>query len=124
MPSKPYAKTGSSRKPKIVVDSVHGDICPSDLEWKIIDTPSFQRLRKLKQLQMSHFVYPNATHTRFAHSLGVLKVMQRILSHVKVGRRDAEDLRLAALMHDIGHYPYSHLLEGVDRVILTEEHLD
>jgi len=73
---------------------------------------------------MSHLVYPNATHTRFAHSVGVLKVMQRILGHVKVKKRDEEDLRLAALMHDIGHYPYSHLLEGVDRVILTEEHLD
>ena len=124
MPSKTSAKTGSSQKPKIVVDSVHGDICPGHLEWKIIDTPSFQRLRKLKQLQMSHLVYPNATHTRFAHSVGVLKVMQRILENVKVAKRDNEDLRLAALMHDIGHYPYSHLLEGVDRVILTEEQVD
>lgn len=114
----------SSPKRKIVVDSVHGDIEPSPLEWKIIDTPSFQRLRKLKQLQMGHLVYPNATHTRFAHSLGVLKVMQRILEHVKASDADKEDLRLAALMHDIGHYPYSHLLEGVDKVILTEERLD
>ncbi len=116
--------TAPPPKPKIVVDSVHGDIEPSPLEWKVIDTPSFQRLRALKQLQMSHLVYPNATHTRFAHSLGVLKVMQRILGHVRVDARDEEDLRLAALLHDVGHYPYSHLLEGVDRVILTEEHLD
>src|SRR3954469_15748215 len=97
--SKPSVIPASSPKPKIVVDSVHGDICPSPLEWKVIDTPSFQRLRKLKQLQMSHLVYPNATHTRFAHSLGVLKVMQRILSHVPVKSRDEEDLRLAALLH-------------------------
>jgi HD superfamily phosphohydrolase len=122
--SKPSAETASSQRPKIVVDSVHGDICPSPLEWKVIDTPSYQRLRGLKQLQMSQFVYPNATHTRFAHSLGVLKVMQRILGHVTLKKRDEEDLRLAALMHDVGHYPYSHLLEGVDWVILTEEHLD
>jgi uncharacterized protein len=124
MPSEPSESSASSSKSKIVVDSVHGDIRPSDLEWKIIDTPSFQRLRKLKQLQMGHLVYPNATHTRFAHSLGVLKVMQRILEYVSVNEEQKEDLRLAALMHDIGHYPYSHLLEGVDKVVLTEERLD
>jgi HD superfamily phosphohydrolase len=73
---------------------------------------------------MGYLVYPNATHTRFAHSLGVLKVMQRILEHVRASDADKEDLRLAGLMHDIGHYPYSHLLEGVDTVILTEERLD
>ena len=111
-------------KQKLVVDSVHGDIVPSRIEWKVIDTPAFQRLRKLKQLQMGHLVYPNATHTRFAHSLGVLKVMQRILEHVRVSETDKEDLCLAALMHDIGHYPYSHLLEGVDKVVLTEERIE
>lgn len=111
-------------KRKIVVDSVHGDIVPSPTEWKVIDTPAFQRLRKLKQLQMGYLVYPNATHTRFAHSLGVLKVMQRILEQVRASSEDKEDLCLAALMHDIGHYPYSHLLEGVDKVILTEERID
>ena len=124
MPSLSSESSMSSSKSKIVVDSVHGDIKPSLLEWKIIDTPSFQRLRKLKQLQMGHLVYPNATHTRFAHSLGVLKVMQRILEHVSANDEQKEDLRLAALMHDIGHYPYSHLLEGVDKVVLTEERLD
>lgn len=127
MPSERSGATASSpKKQKIVVDSVHGDIRPSDLEWEIIDTPSFQRLRKLKQLQMSHLVYPNATHTRFAHSIGVLRVMQRIVEHanVSVSADDAVDLRLAALLHDVGHYPYSHLLEGVDSVILTEEKTD
>lgn len=118
-------KTSSQASKKFVVDNVHGDIRPSPLEWQIIDTPSFQRLRKLKQLQMGYLVYPNATHTRFAHSLGVLKVMQRILeSGVKATKAQQEDLRLAALMHDIGHYPYSHLLEGIDKVILTEEHIE
>src|SRR5438105_2473951 len=107
MPSEPSGSSESFREPRMVVDSVHGDIRPSPLEWKIIDTPSFQRLRKLKQLQMSEFVYPNATHTRFAHCLGVLKVMQRILENVSVRHQDREELRLAALMHDIGHYPYS-----------------
>jgi len=124
-PSNACAPTRSCPPPKFVVDNVHGDIRPSHLEWQVIDTPSFQRLRKLKQLQMGYLVYPNATHTRFAHSLGVLKVMQRILdSGVVATDTQREDLRLAALLHDIGHYPYSHLLEGVDKVILTEERLD
>lgn len=131
MPSEHSASSNFSTKPKrkIVVDSVHGDIELSPLEWRIVDTLSFQRLRRLKQLQMAYLVYPNATHTRFAHSLGVLKVMQRILERVnadsvsQVSDEEKENLRLAALMHDIGHYPYSHLLEGVDRVILTEEQI-
>ena len=79
--------------PKIVVDNVHGDIEPNELEWKIIDTPAFQRLRKLKQLQMGYLVYPNATHTRFAHSLGVLKVMQRILEKIGLPDPDKEARR-------------------------------
>lgn len=105
----------------IVVDNVHGDIVLAPLERRIIDTASFQRLRKLKQLQFAHLVYPNATHTRFAHSLGVLKIMSRILARVNPPHDQAENLRLAALLHDIGHYPYSHLLEGVDKVVLTED---
>jgi len=123
LPSISSKKRGFSRH-KIVVDNIHGDICPNDEEWQVIDTPAFQRLRKLKQLQMGYLVYPNATHTRFAHSLGVLKVMERILERVKVDKKDRLDLRLAALLHDVGHYPYSHLLEGLDDVILTEEHFD
>jgi hypothetical protein len=74
---------------------------------------------------MGHFVYPNATHTRFAHSLGVFKVMSRIVEMLKradwLDEQQRADLRLAALLHDIGHYPYSHLMERVDRVKLTEE---
>jgi hypothetical protein len=124
-PSNACENKGSCPPPKIVVDNVHGDIRPSHLEWQVIDTPSFQRLRKLKQLQMGYLVYPNATHTRFAHSLGVLHVMRRILdAGVQATNIQREDLRLAALMHDIGHYPYSHLLEGVDKVILTEERIE
>lgn len=78
---------------------------------------------------MGHFVYPNATHNRFAHSLGVFAIMCRIVRLLKekttqLSEKDFESLRLAALLHDIGHYPYSHLMERVDRVRLTEEELD
>lgn len=111
---------------RIVVDSVHGDIELDELHWRVIDTATFQRLRFIKQLGMGHLVYPNATHTRFAHSLGVFHIMSRILktakrNNIKLPRHLKDDLPLAALLHDIGHYPYSHLMENIDAVQLIEE---
>lgn len=112
-------------KRQIMVDSIHGDIELSPLEKAVIDTASFQRLRHLKQLQMGHVTYPNATHTRFAHSIGVMGIMQHVArvaqKPLKLKKEDIRDLRLVGLLHDIGHYPYSHLMEQVDRVELTEE---
>ena len=114
---------------RLVVDSIHGDIHLSAQEWNVVNTGSFQRLRKIKQLGMGHFTYPNATHTRFAHSLGVLGIMARVLKAIEgsplpLNREDRNNLRLAALLHDIGHYPYSHVMETVDSVKLTEEAID
>ena len=115
---------------KLVVDSIHGDIPLTDREVQVIDTASFQRLRKLKQLAMSQMAYPNATHTRFAHSLGALAIMERITKiakasgQIKLSRKQEEDLRLAALLHDIGHYPYSHLMERIDKVKLIKEQVE
>lgn len=104
---------------KIIGDPVHGGIPVSRLEQRLIDSRSFQRLRGLKQLGLASLVYPNATHTRFAHSLGVFRIMSRVIDlFVDRGHFDNEDrrkLRAAALLHDIGHYPYSHLMEFVDR---------
>jgi HD superfamily phosphohydrolase len=115
---------------KAIVDSIHGDIHLTRREVQVIDTASFQRLRHLKQLAMSQMAYPNATHTRFAHSLGALAIMARIIDIAKRTRRislsskQQEDLRLAALLHDIGHYPYSHLMERIDKVRLIEEQVE
>ncbi len=108
---------------KLIVDSIHGDIHLNKREVDVIDTPSFQRLRHLKQLAMAQMVYPSATHTRFAHSIGALGMMIRILNAagLNIPKDQIEQLRLAALLHDIGHYPYSHLMEGLDSVKLTEE---
>jgi len=116
----------SASRNRLVVDSIHGDIHLTPHEWGVVNTASFQRLRRIKQLGMGHFTYPNATHTRFAHSLGVLGIMGRVLDAAKdYGLRPVpemhENLRLAALLHDIGHYPYSHVMETLDSVKLTEE---
>lgn len=110
---------------RVVVDSIHGVIHPSRDEWRVVDTATFQRLRHLKQLGLGQVTYPNATHTRFAHSLGVLEIMRRVLevagSKLNLGQGEIEELRLAALLHDIGHYPYSHLMESIDNAKLTED---
>jgi HD superfamily phosphohydrolase len=113
---------------KVVVDSIHGDIHLKDREVQVIDTPSFQRLRQLKQLAMAQMVYPSATHTRFAHSVGALGTMIRILeggkeNNINIKKEERDNLRLAALLHDVGHYPYSHLMERVDSVELIEEQI-
>lgn len=118
----------SSSKPstRIVNDNIHGDIALTSDEWKVVNTATFQRLRSLKQLGMGHLVYPNATHTRFAHSLGVFHIMCRVLANLEHADLDDEhraELRLAALLHDVGHYPYSHLMERVANVTLTEEEI-
>jgi len=107
---------------KIIIEPVHGDIGLSKLETELIDTPTFQRLKGIKQLGFAHVVYPSAKHTRFEHSLGVMHIMSRILESFrskskgekKITDEDFQKLRVAALLHDIGHYPYSHLMEKID----------
>ncbi len=101
---------------KLLYDPIHGYIGITEQEQKIIDTPIFQRLRHIKQLGTSFLVYPGATHSRFAHSLGTMYIMNKVAHRLyQIGYIDNLDeirrLRLAALLHDLGHYPFSHCLE-------------
>ena len=104
-------------KNKIINDPLHGFLTiPTELMYDVIQHPYFQRLRRVRQLGMSDWVYPGATHTRFHHALGALNLMiQAIESLVQKGidiREDEkEGVYLAILLHDIGHGPYSHTLE-------------
>jgi HD superfamily phosphohydrolase len=75
---------------KVVTDPVHGDIYLTELELTIIDSPAFQRLRKIRQLGTTHLVYPGATHSRFSHSLGALRVVQDLMDIV-VDQRSARN---------------------------------
>jgi HD superfamily phosphohydrolase len=80
---------------KVITDPVHGDIYLTELEVRIVDSPAFQRLRKVRQLGFTHLVYPGATHTRFAHSLGALRVVQDLMDIVidqRSTRNPASDL--------------------------------
>lgn len=102
---------------KYINDPVYGGIGITQLEWELIDTPIFQRLRKLRQLARVNYVFPGAEHSRYVHSLGVLHIMGLMVEHLyrqgKFSADDAVKMRVAALLHDIGHYPLSHLGESV-----------
>ena len=99
-----------------IYDELHGYIGLTELESHIIDTPVFQRLRRIKQLSAAWLVYPGALHTRFSHSIGVMHVMgiiaEKLAREGYIPGDDIQLLRIAALLHDIGHYPYSHTLEA------------
>ena len=92
-----------SERHRIVVDNIHGDISLSELEWRVVNTASYQRLRSLKQLGMGHFVYPNATHTRFAHSIGVLGIMKRIVAKLREARRATKRRRKGGRIYSSPH---------------------
>ncbi len=132
---------------KTITDPIHGDIYLTKLERTLVDSPSFQRLRRVRQLGTTHLVYPGATHTRFQHSLGALRVAQDVFDNLVENSlvespaeprpggnlflewREEEDYerlacealvlaRLGALLHDMCHVPYGHTVED-DNGLLT-----
>jgi len=110
-------------------DPIHGTITITPLMKMIIDTPEFQRLRELKQLGASYFVFPSATHTRFEHSIGVshlagklMETLQKNQPRLQISPREIEVTRIAGLIHDIGHGPFSHLYDEHIRNASEDEH--
>ena len=100
-----------------IIDPIHDFIRATGPEQKIIDSPIFQRLRRIRQLSGAHLTYPGAQHTRFEHSLGVMHIAGQAAYFLKekgiLNFDDIAKLRLAGLLHDIGHGPFSHLFEEV-----------
>jgi len=100
-----------------IIDPIHDFVRVYGNELKIIDTPIFQRLRRIRQLSGAHLIYPGAQHTRFEHSLGVMHIAsmagQALAEKGVVSFDDIQNLRLAGLLHDIGHGPFSHLFEEI-----------
>ena len=101
------------------------------IAWRLLDTREFQRLRRIRQLGFADLVYPGATHTRFAHSIGVYHVARRLVDVIarhQGARHDADRARvalLAALLHDVGHGPFSHVFESAARAMgLKKRHED
>lgn len=133
---------------KVITDPVHGDVLLMPIEVAIIDSPAFQRLRRVRQLGNTHLVYPGATHTRFSHGVGTLQAAQRLLDvlvNQREGIHSGPDLfgqwaadpddrdrldretgrvvvlaRLGALLHDLLHVPFGHSIE--DDLRLLERH--
>ena len=107
----------SGNKSKLINDPLHGFVTlPSALVYDVVQHPYFQRLRRIRQLGMSEWVYPGATHTRFHHALGAMNLMVKALDTlrgkgVEITDEEKEAAILGILMHDIGHGPYSHTLE-------------
>ena len=84
---------------------------------RLIDTPEFQRLRRIKQLGLGLYTYQGAEHSRFTHSLGAMHLMTRILKQLEdrhsIDQEERATVRAAALLHDVGHGPFSHAMEKV-----------
>jgi len=104
-------------KKKIINDPVYGFInIPSEIVFDLISHPYFQRLRYIKQLGMTHLVYPGALHTRFHHALGAMHLMGLAIEILRskgheINKEEEEAATIAILLHDIGHGPFSHALE-------------
>ncbi|QFU81185.1 HD domain-containing protein [Natronorubrum aibiense] len=98
---------------KTIKDSVHDHIRIDGVARDLLDTPELQRLRNIRQLGTVSLVYPSANHTRFEHSLGVYHLACEALEYLGIDGRQAERVHAAALLHDVGHGPFSHNLESL-----------
>ena len=102
---------------KIINDPVHGFITvDDDLIYQIISHPYYQRLRRIKQMALAYLVYPGAVHTRLHHSLGAYHLMHNAITELKqkgiiISASEEQAAKIAILLHDIGHGPFSHALE-------------
>lgn len=104
-------------KKKIVNDPIYGFITiPDGILFELIEHPWFQRMRRIQQLGITYLVYPGATHTRFQHTLGAMHLMDKAIQtlrskDIEITAEEAESAKIAILLHDIGHGPFSHTLE-------------
>lgn len=106
-----------TNKLKIINDPVYGFIkIPYEIIFDLMEHPWFQRLRRIRQLGMTHFVYPGANHTRFQHAIGAMHLMGQAIEIIRskgheISEEEARAVTIAILLHDIGHGPFSHSLE-------------
>jgi len=98
---------------KVVRDPIHGNIKLKDSIAELLESPEVQRLYNIKQLGFAHLVFPGAHHTRLEHSLGAYHIASQISETLNIGDDERDVVACAALLHDIGHGPFSHTLESI-----------
>ena len=119
----------SHKKDKIINDPIYGFITLNKgIITHLIDHPYFQRLRRISQLGLSYLVYPGANHSRFHHAIGCMHLMTKVIYQIRlkghsISEKEAEALKIAILLHDIGHGPFSHALENSIAKGLSHEDL-
>ena len=117
------------KKDKIINDPIYGFIkIDHGIITELIDHSYFQRLRRITQLGLSYLVYPGAHHTRFHHAIGCMYLMNNAITQLKnkghsITNKEAEALKIAILLHDIGHSPFSHALENSIAQNISHENL-
>ncbi|PWR70620.1 phosphohydrolase [Methanospirillum lacunae] len=109
---------------KAIKDPVHGYIQVEPELLPLVDSPEIQRLRYVRQLGFSFLVYPGAHHTRFEHSLGAMHLASLMSKQIELAKEDHLLVTTAALLHDIGHGPFSHAIEGIASESLGRSHTD
>ena len=111
-----------------IKDPVHGYVYITEAEKEIIDSYPVQRLRRLRQLAGAEYVYPGANHTRFEHSIGVIYLAGKVTENPNISQviseEEAEAVRIAGLLHDVGHGPFSHVFEHLLTKKLNKTHED
>ena len=109
---------------KIVHDPVHGSIRVSGLNMRLLDSAEVQRLAHIKQLGLANLVFPGANHTRLEHSLGACHIADRLAGELELEEGDRTRLTAAAMLHDVGHGPFSHTLEAAVFTELGFDHVE
>ncbi len=109
---------------KVVQDPVHGNILVGGLFLDVVDRPEMQRLRSVRQLGLGHLVFPGANHTRFEHCLGTYHLSGRMASAIGLDRTDSDTVRMAGLLHDVCHAPFSHCMEHTMEEVTGLDHME
>ncbi len=109
---------------KFIQDPIHGHLKLEDWQIAIIDTPEFQRLRRISQIGFANLVYPGANHTRFEHSLGTMHIARTLVERMEADNDEKREIVASALLHDIGHAPFSHCSEVILSRYLKIAHED
>lgn len=109
---------------KVIRDSIHGNITFDGFFIHLLDAAELQRLYNVKQLGLAHLVFPGAHHTRLEHSFGTFHIASKIVDMLPLHHDEKEIVMCAALLHDIGHGPFSHTLESILRESLDVDHVD